>query len=33
MEEIGKTVVGLKTYEVKIDKKDMESYMRFSESH
>lgn len=33
MDIIAKTVVGLKTYEVKIDKKDMDSYMKFSESH
>ena len=26
-------MVGLKTYEVKIDKKDMDRYMTFSESH
>jgi hypothetical protein len=33
MEEIARTVVGLKTYEVKIDKKDMDEYMKFSQSH
>ena len=33
MEQIAKTVVGLKTYEVKIDKKDMDNYMKFSQSH
>ena len=33
MEKIAETIVGLKTYEVKIGKEDMQKYMEFSEGH